>query len=93
MSRNGKSPSHDVEWDFSSDSDIASNNPNEQRPKRRSKPLSRNNSITFADSDQVNNRVRPHESFYQKIYSSSELESILVWATYFLLYICQCRSQ
>ena len=59
MSRNGKSPSHDDEWSFSSDSDIASNNsnPNEQRPKRRSKPLSRNNSITFADRDQVINEL------------------------------------
>ena len=52
-SRNGKSQSHDnIEWDFSSDSDIAGNSSME-RPKRRSKALSRNNSITFADRDQV----------------------------------------
>ena len=41
-----------VEWDFSSDSDIAGNSQMD-RPKRRSKALSRNNSITFADRDQV----------------------------------------
>ena len=41
-----------MEWDFSSDSDIAGDM---ERPKRRSKALSRNNSITFAERDQVRN--------------------------------------